>query len=534
MAWRATWGTSEKCWTCRAPTNSWRGRPQQCRTLNWWSNADCRACGTAPKPRNRPNESAQGNGSSQQAGGGGKRTSYALAAKPKPPWKHDDNAAEAQPFLESKAAKKARRKQKREEKRKSEAATQSAGPKEPDTATEAVPAPTAETGEAAMDTDEETTLPLKWNIDLVAHFAGNTRPKGAQKELQSADEQLANLMPEGAAAADAARLEEAELTEIRQLLTGDHHPLAKAAFQKRRDVIEQDLVLKRTERASRLAGHAAKNAQRKQACGAEVEGHITRLKQQLELFEKECDEAIAEWPVHNKKYDDRSDELLCLVSTKVAAYRQQPEQKQPLLKGEDAAQCTPTVVPGQQPPIESALATAAQGATLGLAQQHAQGGDPAAVAALELFAKRVVVDPATLTSVATINPDSTGQEQLAKLMAWHQGHSGVIMLSPSQLIYTYQHMDVMPTVVQQLVGDAVWKSFYGEEEVKGTTVVPLQLKEIMVHQLGLLSDDLGGNQLEAIRKQSDKRARDLCEEIVRHTAQLERAARRSSNQQRPY
>ena len=567
MAWTATWGKSEKCWTCNAPTYSWRGNPRQCRVLNWWSNIECRSCGTAaPKPKNKAQPVT---GSSQQESGGGRKaTSYAptTVSKPLPPWQNKTTVNDQQ-FREPKADKKARRKARREEGRKADAGAdaeaQTAGSKEPKPATTAGSAPTDKQDTEDTDVEAETALPLDWNISLTVHSKGNTRPKNKQKELPTVEEELAKLIPESSAAADVARKQEEELAEMKQLLAGDHHKLAKEAYEKRKAELEeliknrkpsktdgtaamkehnhlvrvhQDLVLKRTERATRLAAHATKNQQRRQACKAEVEGHITRLKQALELIEEDHVEAVAEWTEHNKTIDDRSDALLQLVEAKIAAYlKQQP--KQPAEGDDQTKPSAPTTVPTitqhsataastNNTAATAPLASAASGATIGQAQMFAQGGDPAAVAAIELFQRRIMLQPGQLTKVGTINPTPEGKGELAKLDAWHLAHEAATMLNPHQLIYTYEHMDVAPVVVQALIGDVAWNMFYGEAPVQSNTIVPAQLKQIIGHQLRLMADELIGNDEHSIREKAEKRARTQADELTKHTQDLERAARK--------
>ena len=71
-----------------------------------------------------------------------------------------------------------------------------------------------------------------------------------------------------------------------------------------------------------------------------------------------------------------------------------------------------------------------------------------------------------------------------------------------------------------------WKLFYGEEPVHADTVVPEQLKQIIGHQLGLMADELVGNDEQPTRKQADKRARKQGEELTQHTEALQKAARK--------
>ena len=90
-----------------------------------------------------------------------------------------------------------------------------------------------------MDTETETALPLDWNICLTVHSKGNTKPKPMTKELPTVEEELATLIPGSSATAELARKQEAELAEMKQLLAGDHHPLAKKAYEARRAELEE-------------------------------------------------------------------------------------------------------------------------------------------------------------------------------------------------------------------------------------------------------------------------------------------------------
>ena len=247
---------------------------------------------------------------------------------------------------------------------------------------------------------------------------------------------------------------------------------------------------------------------------------------------KEHDEAIAVWEAHNKQFDDRNAELLKLVETKIAQNPQQlllAQQQQQQQQDSAAGNQTLTTAPSDTVNAGAPeLPSAASGATVGLAQQFAQGGDPAAVAAIQLFERRVHIEPNQLVAVSTMNPSSEGKAELSKLWAWVNAHEATTMLNPQQLIYTYQHMDVAPIMVQELVGYAVWKTIYGEAKEETSTIVPEQLKQIITHQLKVLADEIDGNELEPVRTKADKRAMTQGEELVKHTQDLERAARRTA------
>ena len=157
------------------------------------------------------------------------------------------------------------------------------------------------------------------------------------------------------------------------------------------------------------------------------------------------------------------------------------------------------------------------------------GKDAAAVAAIQLSERCVLIEPSTLQAVGEINPDAQGLAELSKLWAWIVAHNAVCMLNPqNQLMTTYEHMEVAPSIVQQLIGNTVWKAPYGEAAVQTNTIVPEQLKKIIAHQLDLMREKINGDDTVEARRKAEKRAKTQYEELTRHTRELEKKARRTA------
>ena len=147
-----------------------------------------------------------------------------------------------------------------------------------------------------------------------------------------------------------------------------------------------------------------------------------------------------------------------------------------------------------------------------------------AIQALELFSRRVEVDPCKLVDVSTLKPDQNGLEVLAGLWAWTEA----MALEDERMIYTFTHIAVQAGTVKQLVGDEVWNAIFGTCAVTQDTPLPAQLRQLMAYQLRKLAARLQSTELDAVREEAATAAKSKKKVIAKHTDKLRKAAGKKS------